>query len=118
MTRGSALIEVLVLGLAAALVVLTATVAAGRVQSAGEEATEVAQRVAQWAARYGDPDSAALLADELLPGATISITGTDEVITVVVRAPVSLVGPGGGPLRTVVTGRAEARMSPYRSHDG
>ena len=113
--RGSALFEVLVVGTLAALMILQATVAAGRIQAAGEEATEVAQAAAAWAARYGDPAAAEAMARRMLPEAQVVAAAAGTGIEVTVRLRVSVVGPRGGPLRTSVTGRATAPVSAYRS---
>ncbi len=118
MSRGNAIIEVLVLGFLGALIVLQGVVVTGRLQSAGDEATEVAQAAAAWAARSGNPAAAEAMAHELLPEAEVTATGNGTMIRVVVETSVSLIGPDGSPIRTTVRGRAEARISPYRSNHG
>ena len=116
--EGSALFEVLVLGVFGALLILTATVAAGSLQAAGEEATEVAQSAAAWGARYGDAAAAEAMARDLLPDARVTVSSDGHRIEVTVRSSVALIGPEGGALSTTVTGRATAAISPYRSRDG
>ncbi len=115
MTRGSALIEVLVLGFAATLLVLQATVTMGRLQAAGEEVTEAAQAAATHAARYGDPDAAAALAAALAPGADVAVEVDAGGVRVVVSRSVALVGPDATPVRRTVVGRGNAPANPYRS---
>ncbi len=116
MTRGSALIEVLVLGFVAMLVVLQAIVATGRLQAAGELVTETAQAAALQAARTGDAAAARDYIQERVTGAHLSIRLDERQARVEVRVDVALVGPTGSPLRRAVTGRATAQVSPYRSH--
>ena len=116
--RGSALIETLVLGFVAVMLVLQASMAAARIQTAGEEATEVAQAAATWAARYGDRDGAEQLVHDLLPEATVEVKGGRDRIRVTVTKRVSLIGPSGSPLTRDVVGKASVRISPYRSGHG
>ena len=116
--RGSALIETLVLGFVAVMLVLQAAIAAARIQTAGEEATEVAQIAATWAARHGSHDGAEQLALDLLPDATVEVKGGPDRIRVTVVTEVALVGPSGSPLAREVVGRASVRISPYRSGNG
>jgi hypothetical protein len=116
-SRGSALVEALVLGALIVAAVGYAAVAAGRLHSAGERATEAAQAGAVWAARHGDADDARRIAARLAPEAeAIEVGRTGGRIEVTVRIRVGLAGPAG-PHRIVV-GRAGASISPYRSNRG
>ncbi len=120
MTRdqGSALFEVVILGFLVTLLVLQAVVATGRVHAAGEEAAEVAQAAAAWAARYGEAGDADSMARRLLPDAAVVVSSDGRSIEVQVRITVSVVGPETGPVRVAVTGRATAPISDYRSRHG
>ena len=87
--RGSALIETLVLGFVAVMLVLQASMAAARIQTAGEEATEVAQAAATWATRYGDRDGAEQLVHDRVitcgvpaPGASATETALNSWSTI------------------------------------
>jgi len=117
MSRGSALLEVLVIGALIALGVAQAALAAGSLHAAGDRATEAAQVAAAWAARHGDVDAAERIARDLAPDADrIRVRRTADDITVVVKIRVGLIG-GAWPSR-VVTGRATVRISEYRSNRG
>lgn len=113
--RGSATLEMLVLGFLITILLGQLLVSAGRLQAAGEAATEVAQTAALEAARYGDADLAVRVARSLLDDAEVSAVRIDDEIRVEVRSTVGVIGPGGLVSRTV-TGRAAARVSPYRSN--
>ena len=113
--RGGALLETLVLGFLAAVIVLQVLVAAGRIQVAGEAVAETAQVAASWAARYGDAATAAQIARRMLPGTAVAVNGDEHRIRVEVRDQVSLLSPGGNRVTATVRGRASATLSPYRS---
>jgi hypothetical protein len=112
MSRGSAILEALVVGFLAALMVLTSVLVAGRIQVAGEEAAEVARVASFFGARHGDAAGAEALARRLLPGGSVSVNGDGDRIGVVVRQRVDLPNPPGD---AEVVGRAATRISPYRS---
>ncbi len=115
MSRGSALLEVLVIGALIALAVAQAALAAGRLHAAGDQATEAAQVAAAWAARHGSTADAERVARELAPDARrVQATLSGNEITVVVKMEVGLIG-GVWPSR-LVAGRATARISTYRSN--
>jgi hypothetical protein len=117
MSRGSALLEVLVIGALIVLAVAQGAVVAGRLHAAGDRVTEAAQIAASWAARHGDTEGATEVAQAAAPDAHIvRAFRTGDEITVVVRTRVGLIG-SGAPWRTV-TGRATARVSAYRSNRG
>jgi hypothetical protein len=116
-SRGSALLEVLVIGALIVLAVAQGAVVAGRLHAAGDRVTEAAQIAASWAARHGDTAGASDIARAAAPDAhLIRAFRSGDEITVVVRTRVGLLG-NGAPWRTV-TGRATARISTYRSNRG
>lgn len=117
MTRGSAVVEMLIGVLIAALLVQV-VIAAGRVQIAGEQATEAAAAAASWAARHGDAARAERIARALAPGAeAITLRSSDDRITVRVAIRVGLLGPDGV-VSHLVAAEAVAPISPYRSNRG
>lgn len=106
------------LGFVAVFLVMNATLAAGRLQAAGEELTEVAQAAATWAARYDDRAGAERLVAARLPDASVEVTDRRGEIRVMVTRSVPLIGPEGSPVRRTLVGRAEVRTSPYRAGRG
>jgi hypothetical protein len=115
MSRGSALLEVLIIGALLALGITQAAMAAGRLHSAGGRATEAARVAASWSARHGDVRGAESIASAMAPDADrVRTLQRGDEITVVVKIDVPLLG---GITRTV-TGRATARISEYRSNRG
>jgi hypothetical protein len=113
--RGSALLEVLVVGFAVVALVGHALIAIGRVESAGNAVAETAQEAALHAARHGDAAAAHEVAAALLPAASITVDESTTTISVEVTLVISLLGPEGFPIQRTVRGRAEAVRSPYRS---
>lgn len=113
--RGSALLEVLVIGFAVVVMVGQALIAIGRIESAGNAVAETAQKAALQAARHGDATTAHEVATALLPGAEVSVKEGPTTISVEVTLEVSLLGPEGFPVRRTVRASAEAERSPYRS---
>ncbi|MEA3511200.1 MAG: hypothetical protein U9R51_07170 [Actinomycetota bacterium] len=114
--RGAALIGTLAIGFVFVLVISQVIVTVGRLGAASAEVSEVASYAAQYGARYGDPDDAAQVARELMPGAEVVATTDGSSLSVEVRVSVPLVGPAGSPLHQTVSGRATTVYSPYRSH--
>jgi hypothetical protein len=108
--RGSAFLEVLVLGFLICLMVAQALLLAGRLQTAGEMATEAAQVAALEAARHGDTITAREVAGRLAPGSAVSARLSGDRILVEVRVVVPLPGHS-----VTVLGRGAASVSPYRS---
>ena len=115
MSRGSAVIESIVVGFLAALLLLQVTSAAARIQSAGDQVTEIAQSAALFAAHHGDARLAESLVADLLPDASVSAWMRSSDVVVTVSARIVLVGPEGSPVTMTVSGEASARMSPFRS---
>jgi hypothetical protein len=112
-SRGSALIEVLVIGALLTLGIGQAAVAAGRLHAAGERATEAAQAAAVWAARHGHADDAESTARAMAPDAdAVTVVRRPDEFEVTVRIRVDLLGSAG----PTVVGRSTARISTYRSN--
>jgi len=114
-SRGTALLETLVVGFAVVLLVAQALVTLGRLERAAEDVSEAARLAATWTARRGSPDEAARRVAELLPEARVRVESAGDALTVVVDLDVPLAGPGRSPLVRTVTGRATVRLSRYRS---
>ncbi|MGH8934854.1 MAG: hypothetical protein ACRDXD_01055 [Acidimicrobiia bacterium] len=108
--RGSAFLEVLVLGFLIFLMVTQALVIAGRLQAAGEMATEAAQVAALEAARHGDITTAREVAERLAPGSAVSTRLSGDQVLVEVSVVVPLPGHS-----VSLVGRGAASVSPYRS---
>lgn len=113
--RGTALIGTLAIGFVVVLVVGQSLLALGRLSAASAEVSEVASYAAQQGARYGEPGEAAVVAERLLPEATVEVVDNGNTLSVGVHLTVPLIGPEGTPLERTVTGRATATISPYRS---
>jgi hypothetical protein len=113
--RGAALIGTLAIGFVFVLLMAQTLMTLGRLGSAASEAAEVASYAAQCGARYGGPDEATRIAEGLAPGAVVWSFDDGSELSVEVQIEVPLVGPGSGPLRHTVSGRATVTYSPYRS---
>ncbi len=118
MSRGNALVEVLVVGVLVVLMVVGVGATAMRLHSAGETMTEVAQTAALFAARHGDASTALEVVYRLAPDSMVEIETGDDEITVIVRKRVGVLGPAGTWVTKTVTGRATAALSPLRSGRG
>jgi len=117
MSRGSAVVEMLI-GVLVAALLFQVVIAAGRVQVAGEQAAEAAAAAASWVARHGDTARAERIARALAPGAeAITLRSDGDEITVRVVIRVGLLGPDGVVTR-IVAAEAVAPISPYRSRHG
>jgi len=115
--RGSALLEVLVLGSAAVIVTTAIVMTATSVVSAGEAAREAARTGAVWGARHGDADLARQTAARFGPdGAVVTARRQGDRMTVIVRVTASLFEPFGRRDRDRQIGRAEVPVAPYRSN--
>jgi hypothetical protein len=113
--RGMALLGTLIIGFAVVVLVGQALVTIGRLSSAGATAEETARYAATWAARVGDADDAAHVAEQLSPDARVESFETPDGISVVVSIDVGLIGPDRSPLSMTVRGRAVVPVSDYRS---
>jgi len=114
--RGTALIGTLAIGFVFVLVISQVILAVGRLGAASAEVSEVASYAAQYGARHGNPDAAARIARDLIPGADVVATIAGASLSIEIRVDVPLVGPANSPLHQTVTGRATTVVSPYRSH--
>jgi hypothetical protein len=115
MSRGSAVVESLVLGTIGVAIVLAVILGAVRIQAAGDRAEQTARVTANAIARWGGSAEAAEVGRTHAPDAEVVVERSGDRIVVTVRIVVPLVGPAGSPVSTTVTGRAEARIAPYRS---
>ncbi|NQV06304.1 hypothetical protein HQ535_07120 [bacterium] len=119
LSRGSALIEIIVLGVFIGVVLLTAIGAAARVLEAGSRASDAAEMAATAMALGSGDDRARALAAAIAPDAeSVSITEVGGNFAVIVTIRVGLIGPDGGPVSSIVTGRAIAAPSPHVSSSG
>jgi hypothetical protein len=114
-SRGSAVVESLLVGTVAVALALTSVIGALRIQAAGERAEEAARVAADTAARWGGPNDGAAAARRLVPGAEVIVWRSGDRIVATVHMGVSIVGPAGSAFSTTVTGRAESRIAPHRS---
>jgi hypothetical protein len=106
--RGTALIEVMVIGFAVVAVVLPVLLAVLQLSEAEVRATTAATDVATWMARHGavPPDD---------PAIDVQVAvGTDTVV-VRARAPVRVFGVEFTTVEATVERLMEASVSPYRS---
>ena len=115
MSRGSAVIEVLVVGTLAVALVLATAVSSVRIQTAGERVDQAARLGADWGARWGDAAEAEAVARRHAPGSTATAARIGDRLRVTVRFRVPVAGPSGSPLSVTVVGRAESTIAPYRS---
>jgi len=113
--RGTALIGTLAIGFIFVLVMAQTLITLGRIGTTASEAAQVASYAAQHGARFGGPEGATRIAEGLSPDAVVVAVDNGAELTVEVRIDVPLVGPGSSPVRHMVTGRATATYSPYRS---
>jgi len=107
--RGTAILEVIVLGFAVVLIVLPVLTTVARVIDANAAVTSSARDSASWVARHGTQwqGSSDLVAVET------SVEG--GVATATARASVTLIGVGGLEVTRDVTAIFEVPVSPYRS---
>ncbi len=113
MTRGSATIESLVLGVVVAAAVIHASVTGIRLHHAGSVAESAAHAAAQAAARWGDVATAHRVATRLAPGSQVSVARATDHFSVSVTIEVPIMGDGFPAAH--VTGRAVTGISAYRS---
>lgn len=107
--RGTALIEMLVLGFAVVLVVLPVLVTVARVIDANAVVSSEARDSASWLARHGveKPGAAS--------GVSVESSVTGGVAHATATANVTLVGVGGVHIDRTVVASYDAPLSPYRS---
>lgn len=106
--RGTALIEVAVVGFAVVALVVPVLLAVLSLAEADVRATTAATDVATWVARHGamPPE------DETIE---LSVTMLDDRVVVRARVPVQILGVEFTTVETTVEQRVEASVSPYRS---
>jgi len=114
-SRGSALIETVMVGFAVVLLAVQSITAVGRVSAAGATAAEAARYAAQRAARTGSLDAARLEALTLAPDSTVEVRRGLDAVVVSVSIEVAVIGPEGSPISMTVTGRAAATVGRHRS---
>jgi hypothetical protein len=108
--RGTALLEVIVLGFAVILVVLPVLTTIARVIDANAAVTTVARDSASWAARHGtqwEGGSERVSVETSVDGGTATSTA---------RATVTLIGVGGMKIDREVVATFQVPVSPYRSN--
>lgn len=111
------MIEAVVIASATFLVVVAAVSASIRVVVGGAELQEAARAGAIHGARHGDVESARRMAESLYPGAAVTVTRSGDSIVAAASVLVDLAHPGG-PVLTVLVGRAEMPLAPFRSDRG
>jgi hypothetical protein len=114
-SRGSALIEVLVVGIIVVLTLSQIVLGASRMHAAGDEASSAAHTAAVWAARSGNAADAERLAVRLAPDAEVEAWRDGSQIHVTVSRAVPIVALGSADLSYTVVGRGSAAVSPFRS---
>lgn len=105
---GVALIEMIVLGFGAALVVLPVLLMVVRLAEASEVAADEARFVAVWVARHG-------VAPDVEPQSDIDVHVSDGVVSVTSSLEVDLLAVGGSHVTRTVVARFDMPISPYRS---
>ena len=108
--RGTALIEVIVIGFAVVAMAIPALLAVLHLSEAEVRATTTATDTATWVARHG-----------VMPAATDADVDLDvrmerDVVVVRVRAPVRVLGVRLTTVEATVERSREAAISPYRSN--
>jgi uncharacterized Rossmann fold enzyme len=115
--RGSALLEVLVLGAAAVVATVSIVMTANSIMAAGDAAREAARTGAIWGSRHGDADLALRTAARLAPvGSVTTARRQGDHISVIVRTPARLARPFAGAITDRQIGRATVPIAPYRSN--
>ena len=109
------MLEAIVIGFAVVLLAVQAVLAMGALTATGNAVEDAARRGALVLARTGSPAAAVTAASDGIDDASIAIVDDPDGVTVVVSAPVRIVGPEAASVTMTVTGRATVRVSPYRS---
>ena len=118
MSRGSATVEVLAVGVLMIGGLLHTLSTAAQIQAGADAAAEAEAAAigARWGAHHGDAETARRASAAVAPpGARIVVGRNGDRLGVVVRIEVPLIGPAGSPLMTTVSGRATAEVAPHRS---
>lgn len=107
--RGTALIEILVIGFAVVMVVIPALLGVARLNEARLVAQTTASDTASWIARHGRVPSTER------PDVAIRVVEADEIVVVHSSIDVQVISVGGVGVTLSVDARASAPVSPYRS---
>ena len=107
--RGTALIEVTVVGFAVVAVVLPVLLAVLALAEAEARTTTAATDAATWVARHGTdpPDD---------PSIELEVAVYSDMVVVRASSPVELIGVEFTRARATIEHRVEASVSPYRSN--
>ncbi|RLE16011.1 MAG: hypothetical protein DRJ28_02590 [Actinobacteria bacterium] len=106
--RGTALLEIIVVGFAVMLMVLPVVSTVARLTEANATVHATARDAAVWIARHGgDPPE--------VEGVGVSVFGSEHSIEVVATQEVVLVGLGGATISRTVRSVVEVPVSRYRS---
>jgi hypothetical protein len=106
--RGSAMLEMVVLGFAVVLMVLPVILTVARLTEANASVSGAARDGAMWVARHGgEPPE--------VEGVHVVVTDRGDAVEVSAAREVSLVGVGGAKLSTTVRSRVVVSVSRYRS---
>ena len=107
--RGTALIEMLVLGFAVVLIVLPVLVTVARIIDANAVVSSAARDSATWLARHGT------IRPVTGEGVAVETSATSDIAHATARATVTLVAVGGMKIERQVVASYDAPVSPYRS---
>ncbi len=106
--RGTALLEIIVMGFAVVLMVLPVVSMVARLTEANAVVHSTARDAAIWVARHGgDPSGTDTI--------SVSVSSTGESVEVVATMEVVLVGVGGATLTRMVRSTVQVPLSRYRS---
>ena len=106
--RGTALVEILVVGFAVVLIVLPVLSTIARLTEANATVHAAARDGAVWVARHGDEPPG-------VEGIMLSIVEADGEVEVVASLEVTLVGVGGTAIGRTVRSRVAVPVGAYRS---
>lgn len=107
--RGTALIEMIVLGFATLLVVLPTLTTVARIVDANAVVTAQARDAASWVARHGYQRA------DQQDGIRVETAIQDGIVRATARATVTLVAIGGAKVERDVVASFDVPISPYRS---
>ncbi len=106
--RGTALIEIIVVGFAVLLLVLPVISTVAELAEARATVHSAARDGAVWVARHGGEPPP-------VDGIALSFTESRTAVEVVARREVTLIGVGGATVTRTVMSRVEVPVSSYRS---
>jgi uncharacterized lipoprotein YbaY len=108
--RGTALVEIILLGFAIVALAIPTVVSASALAAAKGEAQTAAIDAAAWYARHGS------LPDRSDDGVDLTVVAGRDDIVVHAVVEVTVLGIGGGGVTLSLDGTARAPVSPYRSN--